>query len=95
MKCLSSLHDRGIKESKASNISAVLKEDLKAATEESSIELTESYSEIIKTASDDIGTEATDMNDLRTVVDQDTPVISPSATEGTAIESCGDFRKTS
>lgn len=34
------------------------------ATEGTSIESTESYSEIIKTTSDDIGTEATVMNDL-------------------------------
>ncbi|CAG2242293.1 unnamed protein product [Mytilus edulis] len=69
---------REIKESEEKDRREILEEELKTETERHSADTTETYSEIARTNSDEIDTEAAVMIDLRASVDQDsTCTISP------------------
>ena len=69
---------REIKESEEKDKREILEEELKTETERHSADTTETYSEISRTNSDEIDTEAAEMIDLRASVDQDsTCTISP------------------
>ncbi|XP_076103751.1 uncharacterized protein LOC143072604 [Mytilus galloprovincialis] len=71
---------REIKESEEKDRREILEEELKTETERHSTDTTETYSEIARTNSDEIDTEAAEMIDLRASVDQDsTCTITPGS----------------
>ncbi|VDI59359.1 Hypothetical predicted protein [Mytilus galloprovincialis] len=71
---------REIKESEEKDKREILEEELKTETERHSTDTTETYSEIARTNSDEIDTEAAEIIDLRASVDQDsTCTITPGS----------------